>query len=57
MKRSEAEKEVVRAIIDNPSDYKDLTEVIVADAISSWDDDQLADFLWGDDDSQKIQPD
>ena len=55
MKRGEAEKEVIRAIIDNPYDYHELIEAIVAETVGSWENDQLADFLWGDDDSQQIE--
>lgn len=57
MKRTEAETEMANAVIADPYTYHDLIEVIIKEFVTSLDDDQLVDFLWGDDDSQTIEPD
>jgi len=57
MKRSEAENMATETITNNPQDNAVLIRVMVADQISSWDDDQLADFLWGDSNRQEIKED
>ena len=61
MKRTEAEEAIMQDMRDDPLNYQDFVEACVAETISSWDDEQLAEFLWGDewegDPDNRIEPD
>jgi len=37
--------------------YADLVSDMVAEVVKGWDDKEIADFLWGDDDGQTIEND
>lgn len=56
MKRTDAEIEVVDALMSDMS-YQELVRDMLDHEVETWTNDELADFLWGDDDSQTIEED
>jgi len=56
MKRSEAREEVVRSLMSDLS-HQELVSDLLSVAVIAWSDDELIDFLFGDDSDSTIEND